>query len=45
MILDRLGRIPEEPGDEVEAGRWRATILEVEDRAITLVRLTPIAPG
>ncbi|MFS8495753.1 MAG: transporter associated domain-containing protein [Actinomycetes bacterium] len=39
LILDELGRVPDEPGDRVVVGRWEATVLAVADRAITRVRL------
>ncbi len=39
LILDALGRVPDEPGDVVTIDRWEATVLAVADRAITLVRL------
>ena len=42
-VLDELGRLPEKPGDVVTVNGWRVTILAVEDRAITRVRLTPIS--
>lgn len=40
MVLEALGRIPEEPGDTVTVGDWKVTVLAVDDRAITRVRLT-----
>lgn len=39
MILDVLGRIPQEPGDVVVVDGWEAEVLSVADRAITRVRL------
>lgn len=39
MILESLGRIPSEAGDTVVVGDWEATVLAVEDRALTRVRL------
>lgn len=39
FVLDRLGRIPEDPGDVVEVGRWSVRVLEVHGRAIRKVRL------
>jgi putative hemolysin len=39
LLLDVLGRIPQDPGDRVEIGEWEATVLSVEDRAITRIRL------
>lgn len=39
LVLDALGRVPERPGDSVRIERWQATVLGVEDRAITQVRL------
>lgn len=41
MVLEALGRIPEEPGDTVTIGDWTVTVLGVDDRAITRVRLSP----
>jgi putative hemolysin len=40
-VLDRLGHIPEQPGEQVELGGWLAQVLTVEGHAITAVRLTP----
>jgi putative hemolysin len=40
-VLDRLGHIPEDPGELVELGEWTAQVLTVEGHAITAVRLSP----
>lgn len=40
FLLWQLQRIPEQPGDVVEAGPWRMTITGVDDRAITEVRVS-----
>jgi putative hemolysin len=39
LLLDVLGRLPQEAGDVVAIDQWEATVLEVLDRAITRVRL------
>ncbi|HEX2153034.1 MAG TPA: hemolysin family protein [Acidimicrobiia bacterium] len=39
LVLDQLGRIPDEPGDRVRVGQWEAKVLAVDDRAITRVHL------
>jgi putative hemolysin len=39
LLLDVLGRLPQEAGDVVAIDEWEATVLEVLDRAITRVRL------
>jgi putative hemolysin len=39
-ILERLGRLPDQPGDVVEAGEWNFAVTEVTQRAITEVRVT-----
>ncbi|MFS8096678.1 hemolysin family protein [Lentzea alba] len=39
LVLQILGRIPEEPGDVVHVSGWRIEVLEVEHHAITQVRL------
>jgi putative hemolysin len=41
LILETLGRIPDEPGDRIEVDGWEATVLAIERRAITRVRLIP----
>lgn len=41
LLLEALGRIPEEPGDEVTVGEWKLTVLEVDERAITRVSVEP----
>jgi putative hemolysin len=43
-VLDRLGHIPEQPGERTELGEWVAQVLTVEGHAITAVRLTPRRP-
>ncbi|MFP5317264.1 MAG: hemolysin family protein [Acidimicrobiia bacterium] len=40
LVLSALGRIPDEPGDHVEIDGWGATVLAVDHRAITRVRLS-----
>ncbi|HEX7100431.1 MAG TPA: hemolysin family protein [Acidimicrobiia bacterium] len=45
LILDALGRVPDQPGDVVTVGRWKATVLAVADRAITRVRLRRLDDG
>lgn len=44
LVLTHLGRIPTEPGDTVSVGTWDATVLAVEGRTITRVRLAR-SPG
>jgi len=39
LVLDRLGFIPEQPGDSVVVGGWRLDVTAVDGRAITEVRL------
>lgn len=43
-LLWRLQRIPELPGDTLEVEDWRMTVTQVEDRAITEVRVTRVGP-
>ncbi len=40
LVLSALGRIPERPGDSVDIDAWRATVLAVDHRAITRIRLS-----
>jgi putative hemolysin len=42
LILDRLGRLPEGPGDVVEEPGWRLTVTATTRQAITEVLLEPI---
>src|SRR5690606_14803047 len=42
LVLDQLGRTPETAGDSVGVGGWKLTVLEIEDRAIRRVRITPV---
>jgi putative hemolysin len=42
LLLERLGHLPE-PGETVEVDAWRLEVLEVDRRAITRVRLVPLA--
>ncbi|CAN5721993.1 hemolysin family protein [soil metagenome] len=39
LILDHLGRIPTQPGDTIVICDWEATVLGIDNRAITKVRL------
>ncbi|HVM55402.1 MAG TPA: hemolysin family protein [Acidimicrobiales bacterium] len=39
LVLERLGRIPEAPGDRVDLDDWVAEVVALEGRAITGVRL------
>jgi putative hemolysin len=41
LILDRLGRLPDRPGDRVRVGNWDLTVSRVDRRAITEVVLRP----
>lgn len=41
LVLTALGRIPDAPGDTVAIDGWTATVLAVDHRAITRVRLRP----
>lgn len=40
FIITELQRIPDEPGDAVEHGPWCFTVTDVEDRAVTEVRIS-----
>jgi putative hemolysin len=42
LVLDHLQRIPEGPGDQIAVGRWRFSVVAVEDLTITRVRVTPL---
>lgn len=44
LMLDRLGRIPQSPGDVVEVDGWRLDVVAVDQRAITRVRIGRIPP-
>lgn len=41
LVLDRLGRIPQAPGDVVEVEGWRLEVLALERHAIVRLRLSP----
>jgi putative hemolysin len=41
LILDRLGHLPDK-GETVQVDGWRLEVLDVEQRAITRVRLVPL---
>lgn len=43
LVLTALGRIPEQPGDEVRLIDWTIEVTAVEGHAITAVRLRPIS--
>ena len=40
LVLDRLGRLPDGPGDHVAVGDWQLEITGVDGHAITEVRIT-----
>ncbi len=42
-ILERLGRLPRQPGDVVDAGRWTFTVTDVTPRAIVEVRIAAVS--
>jgi putative hemolysin len=41
LVLDRLGRIPNQPGDRVTVAEWQLEITGVDHHAITEIRLIP----
>jgi len=41
LVLARLGRIPDIPGDIVELGGWSIEVLEVDHHAVRRVRMRP----
>ena len=41
LVLAELGRLPHDPGDRIVVNRWEVTVLAVEERAITRVRIQP----
>ncbi|WP_095758223.1 hemolysin family protein [Streptomyces xinghaiensis] len=43
LVLDRLGRIPETPGERIPLGAWEVEVTEVDHHAVTGVRLHPRA--
>jgi putative hemolysin len=45
LVLDRLGRIPDRPGDHVTIADWQLQITGVDHHAITEIRLTPVPSG
>lgn len=44
LILDRLGRIPDTPGDRIRLAGWTVEVTEVDHHAITGVRAVPDHP-
>jgi len=42
LVLDRLGRLPDAPGERVTVGEWQLEVTAVDRRAITEVRLRNI---
>jgi putative hemolysin len=42
LVLDRLGRIPDAPGDVVEVDGWRLEVTGTARRSITEVHLSPL---
>jgi putative hemolysin len=44
LVLDRLGRVPEQPGDVVPVAGRTIEVLAVQGRAITQVRIGPPPP-
>ena len=45
LVHDRLGRVPEGPGDRVQLDGWVLEVLEVRRHAITVVRASPDEPA
>jgi putative hemolysin len=44
LVLDRLGHIPDHPGESVDIDGWRLEVAAIDGRAITKVRLHPTGP-
>ena len=44
LVMDRLGRVPE-VGDRVVVDGWDIEVCTLQGRAVTVVRLTPVAPA
>lgn len=44
LILDRLGRIPDTPGDRIHLEGWTVEVTDVQHNAITGVRAIPDGP-
>jgi putative hemolysin len=44
LVLARLGRLPEEAGDMVRVSGWEFEVAEIEQHAITTVRIRKAAP-
>ena len=42
LVLTALGRVPDRAGDTINLKGWTATVLSVDRRAITRIRLRPI---
>ena len=45
LVLDRLGRLPDGPGDAITVGSWIIEVVAVEGHAIAAVRLDPAPPA
>jgi putative hemolysin len=43
LVLEHLARVPESAGDTIEVRNWRLTVLEVQDVAITRVKISAAA--
>lgn len=41
LFLDRLGRIPDRPGDQVDIGGWTLESVHVRDRTVRRLLLKP----
>ncbi len=42
LVLRQLGRIPDAPGDVVQAGAWRLEVVAVGHHTVSRVRLVPV---
>lgn len=42
LVLDRLGRLPDGPGDSVELDGWRIVVIAMDGRSIQTVQLTKV---
>jgi putative hemolysin len=45
LVLDRLGHLPQAPGEAVDVNGWRLEAAGIDSRAITSVRLRRTAPA
>lgn len=45
LVLDRLGRVPDQPGNQIDVADWEMEVTAIDGHAISEIRLRPVSPA